>query len=86
MAPACHFALLRRDSTNKKHACASSHAEVRKATVCIVHSSSSHLSAVVLLVVLPEGRCIDLHNGALHQSLRPHLQTHAMLCQAACRR
>lgn len=32
---------------------------------------AAHLSAVVLGIVLPEGSCVDLHNGALHERLRP---------------
>ena len=51
-----------------------------------MHRGNSHLSAVVLLVVLSEGCCIDLHDSTLHQSLRPHLRTHAVLCQTACKR
>lgn len=33
----------------------------------------AHLNAIVLLVVLLEGGGINLDDGALHQSLRPHL-------------
>ena len=35
----------------------------------------AHLKTVVLCVVLPEGCCVNLHNGALHERLCPDLQS-----------
>lgn len=46
----------------------------RSATLGASTLLQSHLHAVVLVVPLPEGGGINLHDGILHQGLRPHLQ------------